>query len=95
MVAKLDILEPLITEKSTALTKQNKYTFLVSKDSTKDSIRKAFCEIFPDRKITSIQTAKIKGHSKRTKSGIKLPIDGKKAIITINGPRIEYFPDLG
>ena len=89
------ILEPVITEKSTALTQQNKYTFKVVKNASKDLIRKSFHEIFPDRKIKSIKTLKLKGHSKRTKSGIKFPIDGKKVIITIDGPKIEYFPDLG
>ena len=89
------ILEPIITEKSTALSKQNKYTFKVVKDATKDLIRKSFLEVFPDRKIKSIKTLKIKGHSKRTKSGIKFPVDGKKVIITVDGPKIEYFPDIG
>ena len=89
------ILEPIITEKSTALSKQNKYTFKVEKDATKDLIRKSFLEVFPDRKVKSIKTLKVKGHSKRTKSGIKFPVDGKKVIITTIGPRIEYFPDLG
>ena len=88
------ILEPVITEKSTALSKYNKYTFKVVKDATKDLIRKSFLEVFPDRKVKSIKTLKIKGHSKRTKSGIKFPVDGKKVIITIDGPRIEYFPDV-
>jgi len=89
------ILEPIITEKSTALSKQNKYTFKVTKDATKNLIRKSFLEVFPDRKVKSIKTLKIKGHSKRTKSGIKFPLDGKKVIITIDGPKIEYFPDIG
>ncbi len=89
------ILEPIITEKSTALSNQSKYTFKVVKDATKDLIRKSFLEVFPGRKIKSIKTLKIKGHSKRTKSGIKFPIDGKKVIITIDGPKIEYFPDIG
>ena len=89
------ILEPIITEKSTALSKQNKYTFKVVKNASKDLIRKSFIEVFPDRKIKSIKTLKLKGHAKRTKSGIKLPVDGKKVVITIDGPRIEYFPDIG
>ena len=91
----INILEPVITEKSTALSGQNKYTFKVIKSATKDLIRKSFHEIFPDRKIKSIKTLKLKGHAKRTKSGIKHPVDGKKVIITIDGPKIEYFPDLG
>lgn len=89
------ILEPIITEKSTALSQQSKYTFKVVKDASKDLIKKSFQEIFPDRKIKSVKTLKIKGHSRRTKSGIKLPVDGKKVIITVEGPKIEYFPDVG
>lgn len=91
--AKDIILEPLITEKSTALTAHNKYTFKVAKAASKPQIRKAFELIFPNRKVLSIQTLKLKGHAKRTKSGIKLPKDGKKAVITCQGDRIEYFPE--
>jgi len=50
------ILEPVITEKSTALSKHSKYTFKVSKGSSKTAIKKAFENIFPDRKILEIQT---------------------------------------
>ena len=86
------ILEPVITEKSTALSQQNKYTFQVSNSATKPAIKKVFEEIFPGRKVLKIQSLTIKGHSKRTKSGIKLPKDSKKAVITVEGPRIELFP---
>lgn len=88
------LLKPIITEKSSALSQQNKYTFKVANHATKSTIRKAFEEIFPDRKVMSIQTIKIKGHTKRTKSGFKLPRDGKKALITVSGPKIEYFPEI-
>lgn len=88
------ILEPIITEKSTALSQQNKYTFRVGNDSNKTTIKKAFEEIFPGRKVLEVQTSKIYGHSKRTKSGMKLSTDQKKAIITIDGPKIEYFPEV-
>ena len=88
------ILEPIITEKSTSLSKDKKYTFKVSKDATKSEIKNAFCAIFPKRKILDIKSLVIKGHTKRTKSGIKLPRDGKKAIITAEGPGIEYFPEI-
>lgn len=88
------ILEPIITEKSTALSQQNKYTFKVHSASTKTTIKKAFEEIFPGRKVLEVQTSKIYGHSKRTKSGMKLTTDKKKAIITIDGPKIEYFPEV-
>ncbi len=87
------ILEPVITEKSTALCQQNKYTFRVSKNATKHVIKHAFEAIFPGRKVLSIQTSKTMGHRKRTKGGYKNPVDGKKALITVEGPRIEFFPE--
>lgn len=86
--------EPVITEKSTALSTQNKYTFYVSKHATKTKVRKVFQEVFPDRKVVSVQTLSQRGHKKRTKSGFKLPRDKKKAIITIEGAKIEYFPEV-
>ena len=87
------LLEPIITEKSTALSAHNKYTFKVLKNATKFQIKKSFESIFPKRKVLAIQTAKIAGHKRRTKSGFKKPIDCKKAILTIEGDRIEYFPE--
>ena len=88
------LLKPIITEKSSALSQQNKYTFKVTKCTSKSAIKKAFEEIFPDRKVISVQTLCLKGHRKRTKSGYRLPRDGKKAIVTASGSKIEYFPDV-
>lgn len=88
------ILRPIITEKSSTLSRSNKYTFEVSKNATKWMIRRAFEKIFHDRSILSIQTLKIKGHRRRTKSGYTQPIDKKKAIVTASGARIEYFPEV-
>ena len=87
------LLEPVITEKSTALSKQNKYTFKVSEHATKTQIKKAFEEVFPKQKVLKIQTLKVMGHKRRTKKGFKNPIDGKKAVLTVSGPRIEFFPE--
>lgn len=86
--------EPIITEKSTALAKYNKYTFQVSKGATKPVIKKSFEQTFPGRKVLTVQTISCKGHAKRTKSGIKLPRSSKKAIITATGDKIEYFPEV-
>ena len=87
------ILEPVITEKSTVLSQLNKYTFHVSSSATKNHIRSAFESIFPGRKVMSVQTLKIMGHKRRTKSGFKSPVDKRKAIVTASGPRIELFPE--
>ena len=88
------ILEPVITEKSTALSQHNKYTFMIANNATKSDVRSVFSEIFPGRKVLSVQSLKIKGHKKRTKSGFKLPVDRKKVVVTVEGPKIEYFPEV-
>lgn len=88
------LLEPVITEKSTALSQYGKYTFKVAKDASKTNIKKAFEEIFPGRKVKSIETLKITGHKRRTRTGFTKPKDGKKAVITSEGPKIEYYPEV-
>ena len=88
------LLESIITEKSSALSQHNKYTFKVTKSATKSQIRNAFEQVFPGRKVLAIRTLKIKGHRKRTKSGYTLPKDGKKAVVTAEGAKIEYFPEI-
>lgn len=88
------LIEPIITEKSTALSGFSKYTFKVAKDATKHQIKKAFEEVFPNRKVQKIQTLKLMGHKRRTKRSFKPPHDLKKAVITTSGERIEYFPEL-
>ncbi len=87
------ILEPVITEKSTALSQQNKYTFKVARSATKTSVKAAIEAVFPNRKVLSVNIIKLMGHKKRTKGGFKLPIDHKKAVVTIEGQRIEFFPE--
>lgn len=87
------ILEPVITEKSTALAAHNKYTFKVVNSASKLQIKESFEKIFPKRKVLSVQTLKLYGHKKRTKSGFKFPRDWKKAVLTVEGDRIEYFPE--
>ena len=88
------ILEPVITEKSTALSQFNKYTFQVGVNASKPAIKHAFEQAFPERKVKSIQTLKIMGHKRRTKLGFKLPRDFKKAILTVEGPKIDFFPEV-
>lgn len=87
------LLEPIITEKSTALAQHNKCTFRVPHYATKELIKKSFQEVFPGRKVLSIKTLGVKGHKRRTKFGFKLPQDEKKTVITFEGDKIEYFPE--
>ena len=86
------ILNPMLTEKSNALTEQfNKYVFKVNIKANKLQIKKALEKRF-DVKITKISTILVKGKSKNTtvkSGGHVIRTSGyreswKKAIITLN-----------
>ena len=87
------IQEPVITEKSTALSQHGKYTFLVSTSASKDKIKGAFKKFYPKLKVKGIQTIKVRGHKRRSKAGHVEPRDLKKAILTVEGGKVEYFPE--
>ncbi len=86
---------PIITEKSTMQASLlKKFTFEIPTWATKDHVREAFIKFFPNSKVVKINVAKIYGHEKRTLRGYKLRPDRKKAIVTIDGDHIEYFPQI-
>jgi len=58
------ILSPVITEKATLLTEQNKVVFQVAKDATKDEIAAAVEELFKVR-VIKVNTLITKGKTKR------------------------------
>ncbi len=87
------IIRPLISEKSTELIEESKYTFVVSGKANKIEIKQALEEIF-DVQVKSVNTANYKGKMKRLgrfPEG-KQPA-WKKAIITLaeGSKQIELF----
>ncbi len=77
------IIRPLISEKSSDLMEENKYTFVVSVRANKIEIGRALEEIF-DVKVKAVNTANFKGKKKRLgryPEG-KQP-SWKKAVITL------------
>jgi large subunit ribosomal protein L23 len=88
------ILSPIITEKATILSEQNKVVFKVADDATKDEIAAAVEELF---KVTVIKvnTLVTKGKTKRFR-GIKgRRNDVKKAIVTLaDGQSIDITTGL-
>lgn len=76
------ILAPLITEKATLLSEQNKVVFKVALDSTKDEIAGAIEELFKVQ-VTKVNTLIQKGKTKRFRGRPGRRIDVKKAIITL------------
>jgi large subunit ribosomal protein L23 len=76
------ILAPVITEKATVLSEQNKVVFRVAKDATKDEIAAAVEELFKVT-VTKVNTMVTKGKTKRFRGIMGRRSDVKKAIVTL------------
>lgn len=88
------ILSPLITEKATLLSEQNKVVFKVSLDSTKDEIAGAIEELFKVQ-VVKVNTLITKGKTKRFRGRPGRRVDVKKAIITLkDGQSIDITTGL-
>lgn len=76
------ILAPVITEKSTLLSEQNKVVFKVADDASKDEIAAAVEALFKV-KVTKVNTVVTKGKTKRFRGIMGRRSDVKKAIVTL------------
>lgn len=88
------ILSPVITEKSTLLSEQNKVVFKVRKEATKPQIKAAVEKLF-DVKVTSVNTVLTKGKVKVFKGRLGQRSDVKKAVVTLaEGQKIDVTTGL-
>ncbi|NBB16936.1 50S ribosomal protein L23 [Caulobacter sp. SLTY] len=76
------ILAPVITEKATILSEQNKVVFRVADTATKDEIAAAVEALFKVT-VTKVNTLNVKGKTKRFRGRIGRRSDVKKAIVTL------------
>ena len=76
------IVSPVITEKATALSEQNKVVFKVRPDATKPQIKEAVERLF-DVKVASVNTAVTKGKVKVFRGRRGQRSDVKKAVVTL------------
>ena len=76
------ILSPVITEKATYLSDQNKVVFQVAKDATKSEIAEAIQELFKVT-VVKVNTLVVKGKTKRWRGRPGRRSDVKKAIVTL------------
>ncbi len=76
------ILAPMITEKATYLSEQNKVVFRVAKDATKQEITEAVQELFKVT-VVKVNTMVAKGKTKRWRGRPGRRNDVKKAIVTL------------
>jgi large subunit ribosomal protein L23 len=76
------IVAPVITEKATSLSEQNKVVFKVSRTATKPQIKAAVEKLF-DVKVKSVNTIVTEGKIKVFKGRLGQRSDVKKAIVTL------------
>jgi large subunit ribosomal protein L23 len=88
------ILAPVITEKATILSEQNKVVFQVADDATKDEIASAVEALFKVT-VTKVNTLNVKGKTKRFRGRPGRRSDVKKAIVTLaDGQSIDITTGL-
>ena len=91
MEARDILIRPIVTEKSTALMDQGKYTFRVPLAATKIQIRQAVEQIFKV-KVQAVNTMRYEGKLKRMGRTQGRRSDWKKAVVTLKpGEAIELF----
>lgn len=85
------LIKPIITEKSTDMMSEGKYTFRVPLKANKYQIRDAVEEIFKV-KVEAVNTMRMEGKKKRMGRYEGKRSDWKKAIVTLKeGETIELF----
>jgi large subunit ribosomal protein L23 len=85
------IIRPVVSEKSYAGLEQNRYTFLVTRDSNKTEIKEAVQQIWNVR-VLRVNTMNRKGKEKRFRYTRGKRPDQKMAVVTLaEGESIEIF----
>ena len=88
------ILAPVITEKATISSEQNKVTFKVRQDATKPQIKEAVEKLF-DVKVKRVNTLVREGKQKIFKGRRGQRSDSKRAIVTLEeGHKIDVTTGL-
>lgn len=89
------LVKPLLSEKSNkARETQNKYSFNVHRDATKQDIEAALEALF-NVKVATVRTIITRGKFKRRGAITSKSANVKKAIVTlVEGAKIDLFADL-
>ena len=87
------LIKPIITEKSSGLMSEGKYTFRVIKNANKIDIKYAVETIF-NVNVTEVRTMNMPGKKKRQGKTEGMTSEWKKAIVTLkSGQSIPIFED--
>lgn len=85
------IIRPVLSEKSTDLSEENKYVFEVAINANKHIIKKAIKEIFNVNTV-KINVMRVRGKRRRVRYHYGFTPTWKKAIVTVaKGEKIELF----
>lgn len=85
------LIEPVLSEKATALREQNKYTFIVNPSATKIQIKEAVRKLF-NVKVVDCTTVNVQGKVKRLRTQPGRTASYKKAIVKLApGETIKVF----
>lgn len=85
------LIEPVLSEKATALREQNKYTFIVAPKATKIQIKEAVRKLF-NVKVVDCTTINVQGKEKRLRGKSGKTASYKKAIVKLAaGESIKKF----
>ncbi len=84
------ILEPVVTEKSTLLSEENKVVFHVPLQATKKEVAEAVEALFKVE-VLSVNTVRVKGKLKRFRGIPGKRKDEKKAIVTLKEGQVIDF----
>ncbi len=88
------IVAPVITEKATLASENNKVVFKVARNATKPQIKDAVEKLF-DVKVKSVNTLIRKGKTKAFRGSLGTQSPTKKAIVTLEeGHRIDVTTGL-
>ncbi|MDD3396109.1 MAG: 50S ribosomal protein L23 [Acidaminococcaceae bacterium] len=88
------LLKPIVTEKTSAMMQDNKYTFKVALGANKTEIRQAVEAIF-NVKVVNVNTIRVFGKTKRMGKSEGKRSDYKKAIVKLaEGNTIPLFEGM-
>jgi large subunit ribosomal protein L23 len=92
------LVRPLLTEKSVAAAKLNKYVFEIAPRANKVEVRAAVEHLFPGTRVSSVHTMTVKGkvrrmsgYAQRGRRRQGKSSDWKKAIVTLKEGKIPLF----
>lgn len=92
MINKFSVKNPIVTEKSTDLSKSGKYVFLVGKNTTASEAKKVVENIY-NVKVIQTNVVNVQGKKRRLGNSVGVKPGYKKIIVTLKkGQKMDVVP---